>query len=333
MNNCTMLLNDDLVFHGFQETSCYATFTKDNMIIISINDGYDEDTYPTGLFIHTDCWNYIKNNYKPDFKYDCIDLSVYNKNGKIRLPYCNKDGENRPFIIIKGEFKDFITCITDGCEFKTYQKPIHIDNDSEKNSNIIDDSESKITELLKLLSNNRGNEFQEWFTIGSALKSIDNDFDTLFNDFSKERKNYKGIKDIKKNWLSFPTNNSGIGTLVNMAKIDNPLEFKNWSKKWNKKPVSDNDYETLKEQLEKRLFLIEQPLQYGWINDNNELVLYNCRDIVIILKPYGNFFKQWSLDINKRKYLRFDFVPNNSIPNIYNIFIGFKYDNDKQYKM
>ena len=35
-----------------------------------------------------------------------------------------------------------------------------------------------------------------------------------------------------------------------------------------------------------------------------------------------------SLDIDKRKYLRFDFVPNNSIPNIYNRFIGFKYDKD-----
>ena len=266
---------------------------------------------------------------KTDFKFDCIDLSVYNKNGKIRLPYCNKDGENRPFNIIKGEFKDFITCITNGCELKTYEQQKQIENNNDKN----DTNENKIIELLKLLSNNRGNEFQEWLTIGSALKSIDDDYDSLFNDFSKERKNYKGIKDIKKNWAGFPKSANGIGTLVNMAKVDNPSKFKEWVKKWNNQTVSNNDYDSLKKQLEQRLFLIEQPLSYGWVNDNGELVLYNTKDIIMMLKPYGDFFKTWSSDITKRKYLKFDFIPNSNLTNIYNRFTGFKYENDKPIKM
>ena len=269
---------------------------------------------------------YIK-ELKSDFKYDCIDLSVYNKNGKIRLPYCNKDGENRPFNIIKGEFKDFITCIINGCELKTYEQEKQIEN------NKTDISENKITELLNLLSNNRGNEHKEWLTIGSALKSIDEDFDTLFNDFSKERKNYKGIKDIKKNWAGFPKSSNGIGTLVNMAKVDNLSKFKDWMKKWNNQTVSNDDYDSLKEQLEKRLFLIEQPLSYGWINDNNELIVYCEKDIKSILKPYGEFFNKWSSDITRRKYLKFDFLPNSNLTNIYNKFTGFKYNNDKPVKI
>ena len=88
MNNCTMLLNDDLVFHGFQETSCYATFTKDNMIIININDGYDEDTYPTGLFIHTDCWNYIKDNYQIELKFSNLPpIGYFGKEKRFDINY------------------------------------------------------------------------------------------------------------------------------------------------------------------------------------------------------------------------------------------------------
>jgi phage pi2 protein 07 len=301
---------------------------------ISIAEAHKKDKISYRVIINdfkmkiSEMKDYIKDNYKNDFKYNCIDLSVYNKNGKIRLPYCNKDGENRPFIIIKGEFKDFITCIVDNCELKTYEKQKPIENDNE-----INNDETKIIELVNLLSNNRGNEFQEWFSIGSALKSIDNDFDTLFNDFSKVRKNYKGIKDIKKHWLNFPTNSNGIGVLINMAKVDNPSKFKDWTKKWSKKTTSNNDYEELKQELEKRLFLIEQPIQYGWTNDNGDLVIYNTkRDIKDILKPYKigkvDFFDKWLEDPTRRSYLRFDFVPNNNVPNIYNKFIGFKYDNN-----
>ena len=94
---------------------------------ISIAEAHKKDKISFRVIINdfkmkiSEMKEYIK-ELKSDFKYDCIDLSVYNKNGKIRLPYCNKDGENRPFNIIKGEFKDFITCIINGCELKTYEK-------------------------------------------------------------------------------------------------------------------------------------------------------------------------------------------------------------------
>jgi len=67
MLNCTMLLKDDQVIHGFREVSCYATFKKDKIIISHIIDA--NNYYPVGLFIHTDCWNYIKDNYQIELKF------------------------------------------------------------------------------------------------------------------------------------------------------------------------------------------------------------------------------------------------------------------------
>jgi phage pi2 protein 07 len=69
------------------------------------------------------------------------------------------------------------------------------------------------------------------------------------------------------------------------------------------------------------------------VNDNNELIVYCEKDIKSILKPYGEFFNKWSSDITRRKYLKFDFLPNSNLTNIYNRFTGFKYNNDKPVKM
>jgi hypothetical protein len=69
------------------------------------------------------------------------------------------------------------------------------------------------------------------------------------------------------------------------------------------------------------------------VNDNNELIVYCEKDIKSILKPYGEFFNKWSSDITRRKYLKFDFIPNSNLTNIYNRFTGFKYNNDKPVNM
>ncbi len=190
--------------------------------------------------------DYIKETYKDEFEYDCIDYNVYYTNGKIRLPYCIKDEEaNRPLNIIKGEFKDFITCITDGCELKTINK---------KNIETVQEefSDDKVKELLNILGDDRGDEYNEWFIIGSSLKSMNKDYVNMFNDFSMNRDKYKGIKDVTRKWKKFPTSiNSGIGALINMAKLDNLEKYNEWCKKWNPKPINkfqnddDNFWEIL----------------------------------------------------------------------------------------
>jgi hypothetical protein len=102
-----------------------------------------------------------------------------------------------------------------------------------------------------------------------------------------------------------------------------------------KQRVDDNldDYSKMKIELEKRFFMIEEPMTYCWINDNGELTSKNIKDIKQLLKPYKiedkEFFDLWLEDKTRRSYLKFDFIPNTEDSKIYNLFQGFKYDNDE----
>jgi len=67
IRSCTMLLRDNTVVHGLEEISCGNEFHK---------SGYDAEHLHyyirtpnslennAGIFIHTDCWKFIKINYK-----------------------------------------------------------------------------------------------------------------------------------------------------------------------------------------------------------------------------------------------------------------------------
>jgi P4 family phage/plasmid primase-like protien len=176
--------------------------------------------------------DYVIDNYTKNIFYNCIDPDVYKTNGKIRLPYSSKDGQNRPLNIIQGKFNDFLTCICDKAEYKSYTKKEEVKITKEDEEEDKDEENTKIEELVSLLKKERGNDFKEWFVIGTALKDIDEDNDVLFNEFSKTRSNYKNAKDVKKHWKTFPKSVNGIGTLVNMAKEDNNTELKKWMKKY-----------------------------------------------------------------------------------------------------
>jgi len=208
------------------------------------------------------------------------------------------------------------------------------ESDDEPKEEIVED---KIIDLLKLLSPTRGNTHNEFLSIGSALKSIDNDFMIIFDNFCKKRDNYKGSKDISFKWRGFPKN-QGIGTLINMAKVDNPEKYQKWRAKWckpevkeDKKKSEDDEYLTMKEELEKKLFMVEEPISFYYTNDNKPYQ-YNKTDASILLAPkrIGKkaFIDLWINDENKRKYKKIDFCPLSTNPDIYNTFSGFKYNND-----
>jgi hypothetical protein len=200
-------------------------------------------------------------------------------------------------------------------------------------------AEDKIIDLLKLLSPTRGNTHNEFLSIGSAVKAIDNDFLSIFDNFCKKREGYKGSKDIAFRWRGFPKN-QGIGTLINMAKIDNPEKYQKWRTKWCKteikeatKKSEDDEYIVMKEELEKNLFMTTEPIGYYFINEENKPFAYDKSDIRDLLAPKEigkkSFFDLWLKDENKRKYKKIDFCPMSTNPKIFNTFTGFKYDNDK----
>jgi hypothetical protein len=207
-------------------------------------------------------------------------------------------------------------------------------------------SEDKIKDLLKLLSPTRGDTHNDFLSIGSALKAIDKDFVILFDNFCKKRKNYKDSKEISFRWNGFPRN-QGIGTLINMAKIDNPEKYQKWRAKYCKPEVKEeraelkeklekldeDEYSKMKVILEKNLFMTTEPICYYFINDENKPFAYDKTDIKDLLAPKKigkkSFFDLWITDENKRQYKKLDFCPLSTNPKIFNTFTGFKYDNDK----
>lgn len=86
MNYCTIMTADGNVYHNLREISCNVTFRYNNFDLTTLPIGYDTFTSPIatkGIFIHTDCWNYVKDitGHKLSHKY------IYDKDvdyGKIK---------------------------------------------------------------------------------------------------------------------------------------------------------------------------------------------------------------------------------------------------------
>ena len=194
--------------------------------------------------------------------------------------------------------------------------------------------EDKIVDLLKLLNPTRGSTHNEFLSIGSAIKSIDSYFVSLFDNFCKKREGYKGSKDIAFRWKGFPKN-QGIGTLINMAKADNPEKYQKWRAKWCKPEIKEDtndEYQVMKKELEQNLFMTTEPIGYYFINDENKPIAYDKTDVRDLLAPneIGKkaFFDLWIKDENRRKYKKIDFCPLSTNPKIFNTFTGFRYAND-----
>jgi hypothetical protein len=90
MNKCSILLVDDKVIHGVKETSCNIMFCnkKDcytHLVPLYERDGLTFRYYSlNGIFIHTDCWKFIKKNYNIDLKFSNLPKIVLDEYSKIK---------------------------------------------------------------------------------------------------------------------------------------------------------------------------------------------------------------------------------------------------------
>lgn len=118
MYTCTFLSAYDEVIHNCYETSCNIVFTCANRTFnhsIFRSKMYPDESH--GIFIHTDCWTFIKKKYGIELKYS--DLPVRATNVKISGA---KKSEDKIFAFInygkiekywEQEF-DFIKVLADG---------------------------------------------------------------------------------------------------------------------------------------------------------------------------------------------------------------------------
>ena len=85
-----------------------------------------------------------------------------------------------------------------------------------------------IVELVKLLSKDRANEYEDWMRVGWCLHNIDsiNNLD-VWIEFSKQSSKYKE-GECEKQWQKMRHQGLGMGTLHMWAKHDSPYEYKGY---------------------------------------------------------------------------------------------------------
>ena len=94
LEKCTMLLANDEIVHGCKEFGCNVMFSSNNNKYsgdLHMNDinYFDNSIRNRGIFIHTDCWKFVKNNYKISLKYSDLPVFITKKykNAPIDIDY------------------------------------------------------------------------------------------------------------------------------------------------------------------------------------------------------------------------------------------------------
>lgn len=90
------------------------------------------------------------------------------------------------------------------------------------------DTPSEVVDLVKLLSKDRANEYEDWMRLGWCLHNIDPTLNLgIWIDFSKQSSKYKeGEGECERQWSSMRNQGLGLGTLHMWAKQDSPYEYK-----------------------------------------------------------------------------------------------------------
>ena len=105
LNKCTFLTTNNKIIHGCKEISCNIDFKDKNGNI------YNHETFG-GVFVHTDCWKFIDNEYKLKLNYSFLPIININQT-------CNKIFDFVNYGLIENYWNqnfEFITIIADSNE-------------------------------------------------------------------------------------------------------------------------------------------------------------------------------------------------------------------------
>lgn len=76
LNKCTFLIANNKIVHGCKEVSCNVTFVDKNRNTYEHGVGYDTcySSKMYGVFVHTDCWKFVKNEYNMELNYSYLPI-------------------------------------------------------------------------------------------------------------------------------------------------------------------------------------------------------------------------------------------------------------------
>ena len=223
------------------------------------------------------------------------DTTVYCNNRLFRLPNQGKgDNSAGVHIIKKGCISDFILenigdiSIMDNVPDSDSES----ESESDYNVNIKKESPERINIFLGMLNRNRCINYDDWLRIGIIIKNeLGEQGFELFNKFSKrDREAYKAIdkttrlsgeENIRYKWNTFKNDGSlRIGTLINMAREDNPKEFEKYIEKEKLKrekeeqKMEKEDKKREKEKIQQEIYEIDkEPLQFINKFDDNDFTM------------------------------------------------------------
>jgi hypothetical protein len=82
LNKCTLLLPNNKVIHGCKEVGCNATFidskkkSYSGALWLNEFNYFDKSPIYNVVFVHTDCWKFIKKKYNIELKYNNIPIKI-----------------------------------------------------------------------------------------------------------------------------------------------------------------------------------------------------------------------------------------------------------------
>ena len=243
-----------------------------------------------------------------------IDLAPYGQNQKMRMVGQNKDGENRPLVLLRGSVEDtFISVVPDDCEVA--EVPEEVKKPRGRPRKVIENT--LIGDILAAVDIKRIDDYEMWLMIGFICFNESLDVSVWEKASERSSKNKPG--DCAKKWKTFTKGQLGIARLWDWLREDNEEAYERLKK---------DDYKFRKAQFELSHFKLRNPPRYVRVSDENSIQFLTDAELNFLYRNEmcgdKSFTSQWINDPEILTYEKLTFVPNRDAPSDqFNIFAGF----------
>lgn len=243
-----------------------------------------------------------------------LDPAPYGQNQKMRMLGQNKDGENRPLVLVRGEMEEtFISLVPEDAEQVVV--PEEPKKPKGRPRKVIENT--LIGDILAQLDVKRLDDYEMWIQIGFIC--FNESLDVAVWEKASERSSKHKPGECEKKWRTFTKGQMGIAKLWEWLKEDNPDAYET---------LKRHDYAFRKEQFELTHFKLRNPPRYARVGEQNSIqfltdteLTFQYRNEVFGDKP---FTLQWIADPEILTYEKLTFVPGREAPaGQFNIFAGF----------